>query len=580
LQRAHLLKAYPVPPLVLDEWEVSNIFDAEFISATSYSLTRAKEIRRAREAFWSTGVLDPNNYIQPHPPITKQELRSFASFHGPTTQTYACVLPGEIVQRCVEHIQAGLLSPASVLGMEYLVVDEYQDLNPMDLAFVDTLAAEGVTVFVAGDDDQSVYSFRFASPAGIQGFPARHPGCGDHILEGCFRCSERIVEAANDLIENNSPTDRIPKETVSLWETADPRVEGVVHRWRFASHVAEANALASSCQKLLASGVSPSEIMMLLSSRRLFDRIKAAFDEAGVAYTPMREAPWRDTDAGRLALGILRSICNEDDYVALRLILGCPRGVGPVRCHRIVAKSVANNLRYRDLFYDLLPPGVFSAAEATALVRARSACERLTDVTMNDLLDERGGLLRELLVDARSEDEAVGWDQVVSPLPGETTLGELRDYIWADTTDQQGILLGAIRARLGLPTAEAAPSAGVRVMTMHGAKGLQAQVVFIPGLEEELIPGPHRAAAPGLSMEGARLLYVSLTRSRAAAVLSYATRRFSAGSMSTHTASRYCVHLGGPFGYRSDGLSEEEVRTISSTISAMGPTGATEPTLP
>lgn len=108
-------------------------------------------------------------------------------------------------------------------------------------------------------------------------------------------------------------------------------------------------------------------------------------------------------------------------------------------------------------------------------------------------------------------------------------------------------------------------------MTMHAAKGLQASVVFIPGLEDEILPGPRRAAIPGLVLEGARLLYVSLTRARTAVIITLATNRFWLGSMQEHSPSRYASHLAGPFRSRASGLTAEEAATIASVLEAMTP---------
>jgi DNA helicase-2/ATP-dependent DNA helicase PcrA len=164
---------------VLDEWELEHVFDAEFgVSSGVRKLARQREIRRYHEAIWSTGVSDPPNYIPPDPAINAEEANAFVAFHTPRTQTYACVLPGEIVRQCVEEMNAGNLDVVNLLHMEHLIVDEFQDLNPMDLHFVDSIIGRGVHVFIAGDDDQSVYSFRFANPAGIQQIPQKYPDAG------------------------------------------------------------------------------------------------------------------------------------------------------------------------------------------------------------------------------------------------------------------------------------------------------------------------------------------------------------------------------------------------------------------
>jgi hypothetical protein len=149
LRAANLLH-YPADPLVLDGWELTNVFDAEFGHANGLGKTRSEEIRREHEAFWSTGQWAPPNYIPPDPPITAAERASFIAFHGPRTQTYSCVLPGEIVRQCLAQIVAGNLDPVGLLHLQHLIVDEYQDLNPIDQQFVDEVIARGVTTFGSG----------------------------------------------------------------------------------------------------------------------------------------------------------------------------------------------------------------------------------------------------------------------------------------------------------------------------------------------------------------------------------------------------------------------------------------------
>jgi superfamily I DNA/RNA helicase len=103
----------------------------------------------------------------------------------------------------------------------------------------------------------------------------------------------------------------------------------------------------------------------------------------------------------------------------------------------------------------------------------------------------------------------------------------------------------------------------VRVMTMHGAKGLSGRAVFIPGLEEEIMPGPRKRPYPGLVLEAARLLYVSVTRARAACILSFASRRMMQGKSASHTASRFAMNVGGAFSQReAGGLADHEVAQI------------------
>jgi DNA helicase-2/ATP-dependent DNA helicase PcrA len=147
------------------------------------------------------------------------------------------------------------------------------------------------------------------------------------------------------------------------------------------------------------------------------------------------------------------------------------------------------------------------------------------------------------------------------------TLEELRDWLWADTDEQQMTVLGAVFARLNqaMPGTAVLPPR-VRIMSMHGAKGLSSRIVFVPGLEEHIFPGPWRQPYPGLVLEAARLLYVSVTRARAACILSYAAQRRMQGPMRATAASRFTTSLNGPFIGRFNGLQLPEVQHIMAEI--------------
>ena len=250
-----LNQLYPVDPTVLDEWEQRAIFDAEFGNSFGVSVGRGEKIRLEHEAFWSTGQWGPPNYFPPNPPVNTMERGQFGGFHNNRTHLYSCVLPGELVREVVSRIHAGTLNLAGLLELEHLIVDEYQDLNPIDIAFVDALAAQGVQLFVAGDDDQSLYSFRYAMPEGIQDFVTKYPGCGQHSLSACFRTTPAILNAASTLIVAFPHPNRIPKLQTSLYSASQPPVPGAMHLWRFVSGAAEGRAVAESCRDLIAAGV-------------------------------------------------------------------------------------------------------------------------------------------------------------------------------------------------------------------------------------------------------------------------------------------------------------------------------------
>ena len=506
----------------------------------------------------------PDRHIPPNPPITAIERDTFAAFHGPRAQTYCCVLPGELVRRCAETTAAGLLDPAGLLGIRHIVVDEYQDLNQSDIDFIEALISRGVVAFVAGDDDQSIYSFRYAAPTGIQLFPNWHPGTGNHVLAECFRCASEIVRAGNQLIGHFAMPARIPKQLVSMHAGANPPEAGIVHRWQFQRDWDETQAIADSCRDLIASGMPASELLVLVSNKRVqIPSLVQALTNANVPFDAPRAESFLDEDAGRFVLAALRIICDSDDYVAHRVLLGSLPQVGAGTCNS-VADSVLNAaLRYRDIFYIPLPPQFLRGIALRAVNRARAICAQLAGWLEADTLAQRNGDLLAVLTQTFGAEAADQWGAFSAQMPPDTTMEELRDYVWADNDEQQAKILERVYMRLNLqmPPNGFLPQR-VRIMTMHGAKGLSATVVFIPGLEESILPGNFRQPYAGLVLEAARLLYVSITRARGVCVLSYARERFMYGRPFQQVPSHFLAHTGGAFNARQNGLSADEIQCV------------------
>ena len=573
LRAAGLLAAfYPADPLVLDSWELEKIFDAEFGDKFNIQKKERREkIRLDHEAFWSTGQWGPPNFVLPDPPITRHERHQFEVFHKPRTQCYSCVLPGEIIRQCVNKIKAGVLDLVSLLKLEYFVVDEFQDLNPMDLLFVDKIAQQCANVFVAGDDDQSIYSFRFASPAGIQNFVQEYPNCRQHTLSKCFRCTPNVLKAAQTLITLNLGPNRIVKNYISLYGAATPALSGVVHRWRFKSAPAEARAVSESCSALIASGLNPRDILVLISNKPvLLPILRDAFQSASVAYEPPPTEFFRDSKIGRLVLAITRIVCDTNDYISHRVLLGLRPRVGIKTCNDIAEAVIGNNLNYRSIYYDPLPSTVFGGRALKAVNNVRNICSQIQGWHASDTISQRMADIASIVLGTFGASDVQTWNTYATKLPANMILKELRDYLWTDTDEQQAAILEAVlnRLNLPLPTTGILPSR-VRIMTMHGAKGLSGKVVFIPGLEEDILPGSWRRPYPGLVLEAARLLYMSITRAQVACVISYAQNRFVNGRFEQRMPSRFATDLNGPFAQRTSGLYGAETQSIMKEVSGL-----------
>lgn len=570
LRQAGML-AFPVDPLVLDEFEVGTILDAEFSVVAGIRPSRAKLIREDFEAFSSTGEYEPANYIPPDPPISEDERERYRSFHSPRAQLYACVLPGEIVRQCVDRMASGVLDPAELLNIEHLIVDEYQDFNPVDLEFVNWLADQGVVTFVAGDDDQSIYSFRYATPEGIQVFLDASGQPGDHELLHCFRCTPSVLEAGQSLISDFAHPSRIPKRLSSLYLNSEPPDQGATFAWRFPSAAREAREIAHSCATLIGAGISPREIMILLSYTDLqLQILRPELEAAEVPFRSPNERNYIDSPDGRLVLSLLRIVCDPNDFVSYRLLLGLLPGVGPGTCNSIAIALMDARLSYREVFEREPDGGLFGGRARTALSRARELVGLVSDWNQDDTIANRRDGLAAVLADLFGEDQGEEWRRQTEDLPDEMNLQELRNYLWSDDAQGRSAMLEDVFDRLGLEPPEGGFIGDeVQVLTMHGAKGLDAQVVFIPGLEEELLPGAWRQEYVGLVLESARLLYVSITRAKAACILSLAGTRLLHGQFTRTTPSRFVSHLGQRFEYRDNaqpGISEAELATITECI--------------
>lgn len=566
LQAHGALNQFPVRPQILDNWEQDKIFDLEFQSTTGIAKRRCAEIRLHFEAVWSTGAPPAAHISKPNPAISAAEEASFRGFHQSRSQLYACMLPGEAVRRCVEEMAAGLLNPVALMNLSHLIVDEYQDLNPCDIEFIDRLAGQGASVFVAGDDDQSIYSFRFASPAGIQNFHTRHPGASLHTLVHCFRCAHDIHASSQAVLSATSAATRIPKPVQSVWTSSVPPVSGAVYRWLFQNDASEADAIADSCRDLVASGLPANEILILLSSRRTLERkIQDALTIRGVQFEAGRDSSFYDSDEVRAIRAFLRLLANDADYPAYRTLISLKKGIGIGTCRRIAEKAVANSLNYQALFTSPIPPGVFNKSTTVALTSVGALVATAQTWDPQDDIAQRTNDIDALL------QSLIGvsgiWQKAVAVLPGGTTLEELHELLAVRDDAEEGAVLTRIYDRLGLQLPPAL--GGIRMMTLHSSKGLSGKVVFIPGLEEEVFPGPYRTPYAGQVEEAARMLFMGITRARATCVLSLAKRRFINGRTKNHHPSRFAAHTGGQFLARSTGLSGAEIAVIQGHIANM-----------
>ena len=360
---------------------------------------------------------------------TSRQQAAFTSYYPTAKNLYCCLLPGEVVRSCVTEINQGNITSAHIPQIEQLIVDEYQDLNRCDQDFVDQLASFGANVFVAGDDDQSIYSFRHAAPDGLVNYLSTHPGAASHNLQHCFRCSTSILAAAQTLVAHNPA--RIQKTPLSMYQNSTPPVSGGFHIWRCQTGVEESKWIAESSRDLISAGVDPSQILILLRSNRsqgalLYDALIAA----GVPFERVREATILEDPMPRLTHSLLEVIKNPTDrYVAYRVILGQMFGVGAGTCADIASRTVSANINFRDLFYSPLPPGVFNQRQTSAITRVSAVIQAIQGWGPNDTLSSRMAAIDQIgdMVLQRTSQPGgaalTEWANLVNNLPGDVLSG-------------------------------------------------------------------------------------------------------------------------------------------------------------
>jgi len=527
---AVLATLYPDDPMVLDDWERGNLYDVELAHALGCTPSRAEELRLAHDAQWQT--LNPQVIAQAA--ITNAERQGFMTFHTTRRNLYSCVLPGEVVYECVYRLQQGAIQPNQLPTIEHLVVDEFQDLNACDQEFVRRLANNGATLFVAGDDDQSIYSFRHANPAGIVQFNVIYPAAVTHNLSACFRCAPSILQPSMNLIAHNPQ--RLPKQLISLYAAATPPVQGLMQVWSFASAQAEAVAIAQSCQQLIHGGMAgeEDEIVILISNRRLqLGSITRELGNLGLPFDPPGGQSIRDEVAFRAVYTILRLLrdqtTNTRDYVAYRSLIGQLHGTGATTAKAIGDLCVNHHHNFRALFHLVALPHWLAGRPAAAVTRIRNILQRLAGWAVHDTIGARSGdigqILSNLIFVGSSQSAAYvnEWNTFAISLPQGMTLEELLLFLAADDEADQRIVLNAANNRLGQIAGAAGPiQKRIRVLTMHGAKGLSGKVVFIPSAEQGIMPSFRAIQAVGLLNEQRRLFYVSLTRAKACCIVSHA----------------------------------------------------------
>lgn len=413
----------------------------------------------------------------------------------------------------------------------YLLVDEYQDTNVSQYLWLRLLAMGHQNICCVGDDDQSIYGWRGAEVSNILRFEKDFPGAFVVRLEENYRSTPHILGAASELIANNAS--RLGK---TLWTQVDQgekvRVQGV---W---DSEEEARFVGNQIETLLRKGDPLSSMAILVrasfQTREFEDRLMTL----GLAYRVVGGPRFYERQEIRDALAYLRVVAQGDDGVAFERILNTPRrGIGAATVQLLHHYARVQNVSLVAACYTLLETDEIRGKARTSLEQLMRAFERWRALAKTlppfevaqIVLDESG--YTAMWQEDKSADAPARLDnlkELVRAMADFPTLGAFLDHV---------------SLVMDVNTQEEADR--VSLMTMHSAKGLEFDTVFLAGWEEEIFPSARslkETGSRGLEEER-RLAYVGITRARKRALITYAANRRIHGRWQSGQPSRFIDEL-------------------------------------
>lgn len=415
----------------------------------------------------------------------------------------------------------------------YILVDEYQDTNVAQYLWLRLLTSSTGNVCCVGDDDQSIYGWRGAEVDNILRFERDFPGAKVIRLERNYRSTSHILGAASGLIAANR--DRLGK---TLW-TEDTsgdkvRVRGV---W---DGEAEARLIADEIETARRSGHKYSDMAVLVRASFQMRAFEERFVMLAIPYTVIGGPRFFERAEIRDAHAYLRLIQSPDDDLAFERIVNVPkRGIGDTSVQKILHIARVNGVPAVQAVRELIGSDELQARTRTALSNFIRDLDRWTALAR----DTPHWTLTETVLEESGYTDMQKADRVT----GQTRLDNLKELVQAmQAFESLGAYLEHVSLVMDLDRgAEDDESGSVQIMTLHGAKGLEFPLVFLPGWEEGVFPSQRSIDEKGEKglEEERRLAYVGVTRAKSDARISFAANRLVYGRWTSQLPSRFVDEL-------------------------------------
>jgi DNA helicase-2/ATP-dependent DNA helicase PcrA len=415
---------------------------------------------------------------------------------------------------------------------QYLLVDEYQDVNAPQYRLISILGEKHRNVTVVGDDDQSIYSWRGSDHRMILRFENDFPGAKIFTLEENYRSTQRILDAANALVSNNRS--RAPKRLFTQRGEGEPVVV-----YPAATERDEARYVVEQIKSSVRAGSAYQDFLVLYRTNAQSRVFEEAMISDGIPYRVIGGVGFYARSEVKDVIAYLRYVLNPSDAIAFKRIVNVPRrGIGQQTLGALVQAAEAASMSVGEAIFD---KAVLRAAVPKKLKELERFAELIGGLresvartSISDLVVavmERSGYVRELQAeetnDARARLENL-----------QELVGVAREY---EAAEGDGTLAGFLSNIALVSDVDALDERGayVTLMTLHSAKGLEFPNVFLTGLEEGVFPHSRTQNDEAGIEEERRLAYVGVTRAMQRLFLTFAQRRALFGNSYAYPRSRF-----------------------------------------
>ena len=430
---------------------------------------------------------------------------------------------------------------------DYVLVDEYQDTNHVQMSIVMQLCQEKQRVCAVGDDSQSIYSFRGANIDNILNYQRQFQGTRLFKLEQNYRSTQTIVEAANSLIKHNR--NQIPKDVFS----ENAKGEKIQYKPAY-SDKEEAAIVAKDVKRIRREdGCQYSDFAILYRTNAQSRSFEEEFRKQGIPYRIYGGLSFYQRKEIKDIIAYFRLVANPDDEEAIKRIINYPaRGIGATTVLKIADCAHQNQVSFWEVIgaperYGLaVTKGTMNKLETFRLLIS-SFIERAqtTDVyELGDAIIKESGISQDIM-SGKDADDLARQENLEEFLSGMSAfVGERREEGRFDELFLQDYLQDvALLTDADSDGDKDEPR--VSLMTVHAAKGLEFPTVFVVGLEENIFPSPLSAASLRELEEERRLLYVAITRAEKHCILTNAKNRWRYGKMEFDNPSRFIDEIDG-----------------------------------